>query len=270
MARKLKPYNIDIESYLSRIAYIGNIEPSFDALRRLHRAHVLTVPFENLDIQYGIPIHLNLESLFNKVINQRRGGFCFELNGLFYELLKGFGFEVRLISAQVYSKDSQLGAPFDHAAIIVSIEEDEFLVDVGYGEFAIEPLKIVLNETIWDERGRFMMEEFAENQILVARLDHAKKKNEYVFDLKGHELTDFEEMCYYHQTSPNSPFTQRKLITIPTQNGRYTLTSDKFLYKIGIRTKIESIAGEDAFLQKLELIFGRSFADCFEPLLVRK
>lgn len=239
-------------------------------MRRLHRAHVLTVPFENLDIQYGIPIDLRIESLFNKVVNQRRGGFCFELNGLFYELLKGFGFNVRLISAQVYSKDGQVGQPFDHAAIIVTIEDDEFLVDVGYGEFSIEPLKIVLNEPIWDERGRFIMERFGEAQILVSRLDHAKKKSEYVFDLKGYELTAFEELCYYHQTSPNSPFTQRKLITIPTQNSLFTLTSDKFLYKIGIRTKIESIADEDAFLQKLEVVFGHSYTDCFVPVMIRK
>ena len=261
---------MDIQRYLARIGYVGDIEVSLDALKRLQRSHALNVPFENLDIQYGISIDLRIESLFDKVVNQRRGGFCFELNGLFCELLKAFGFDARLISAQVYSRDGVLGAPFDHAAICVEIGKEQYLVDVGYGEFSIEPLKIVLNEPIWDERGRFIMERFGEDQILVARLDHAKKKSEYVFDLKGHELCDFEEMCDYHQTSPNSPFTQRKLITIPTQNGRFTLTSDKFIYKIGIRTKMESIADEEAFLQKLEVVFGRSYADFFEPVMIRK
>lgn len=258
---------MDIERYLSRIAFIGEIEPTLDALKRLQRAHSLNIPFENIDIQYGIPINLDISALFDKIVEERRGGFCFELNGLFHQLLLAFGFDARLISAQVYSRDGKLGMPFDHMAIVVKLDKDEFLVDVGYGEFAIEPLKIVLNEPLWDLRGRFIIEKHSINQLFVAKLDHAKKKIEYVFDLQGHQLSDFEEMCMYHQTSPNSTFTQRKLITLPLNNGRITLTGEKFIHKVGNRTKIESIRDEDEFQQKLELIFGHAYANCFTSLI---
>ena len=85
---------MDISSYLRRIDYSGSREPSTDVLHKLHQAHLLTVPFENLDIHLGHPIVLGEAHLFNKIVNHRRGGFCYELNGLFAALLRELGFEV--------------------------------------------------------------------------------------------------------------------------------------------------------------------------------
>lgn len=251
---------MDVNRYLNRIALQGEINPTLESLRQLQKAHVLAVPFENLDIHNEKPLSLNEEDLFEKVVIQQRGGFCFELNGLFCTFLNKLGFQARLISAQVYSKEGGYGAPFDHAAIIVAIESDEFLVDVGFGEFAFEPLKIELNHPLQDERGCFLIETFDKTRLIVSKIGQTKKKPEYIFELKGRSLEEFHDMCYYHQTSEASPFIQRKLITLPLKKGRITLTTDKFIYKAGARVKMESVPNEDVFNEKLEEYFGFSLA----------
>src|SRR6266540_1131840 len=105
---------MDIQAYLCRIHYRGGLAPTAAILRELHRAHLLTVPFENLDIHLGRPILLDQEALFDKIVTRRRGGFCYELNGLFALLLRELGFDVTLLSAGVAHADGGFGPEFDH------------------------------------------------------------------------------------------------------------------------------------------------------------
>src|SRR5690349_18713825 len=91
---------LDVSAYLTRISYDGPVEPTLPVLHGLHLAHLRSVPFENLDIHLGRPISLAEEQLFAKVVGQRRGGFCYELNGLFAALLREIGYEVTLLAAQ--------------------------------------------------------------------------------------------------------------------------------------------------------------------------
>lgn len=247
-----------INFYLDRIDYKGEVTPSLNTLKNLQKAHVLTVPFENLDIHIGKPIDLSKEGLIEKIIFQKRGGFCFELNGLFCELLTELGFDAQLIAARVYSRDNGYGLPMDHATILVHLDQINYLVDVGYGEFSFEPLQIELNKPLEDERGFFIIEEHEKDVYRVSKLDQSKKKHEYLFELTPHPLVAFKDMCLYHQTSPDSPFTQRRLITLPTPTGRVTLTSEKFLAKDGRQIKLETIENEEAFYAKLEEVFGYS------------
>ena len=86
----------------------------------MHRAHLLAVPFENLDIHLGRPISLDQDALFGKIVTRRRGGFCYELNGLFALLLRELGFEVTLLSAGVARADGGFGPEFDHLTLLVS------------------------------------------------------------------------------------------------------------------------------------------------------
>src|SRR4051794_25362765 len=90
----------DAAAYLDRIRHTGSRAPTIEALRALHRAHLHAVPFENLDIHLGRPIRLDPGAFFRKIVGERRGGFCYELNGLFAELLAALGFEVSLLSAR--------------------------------------------------------------------------------------------------------------------------------------------------------------------------
>ena len=97
------------EAYLNRINYHGSLEPNAETLRDLQVAHLLAVPFENLSIHSGEPIVLEDEALFEKVVQRRRGGFCYELNGLFAWLLRNLGFKVEMLSAGVANPKESLG-----------------------------------------------------------------------------------------------------------------------------------------------------------------
>src|SRR5437588_8928831 len=102
---------MNIPTYLDRINYRGPLNADAETLRQLHVAHLRSVPFENLSIQAHEIISLDDESLFEKIVARRRGGFCYELNGLFAALLRGIGFEVAMLSAEVANHDKTFGAP---------------------------------------------------------------------------------------------------------------------------------------------------------------
>ena len=132
---------MDVQAYLNRINYDGTVAPTAETLRQLHLAHLLSVPFENLSIHAGEQIVLEDEALFRKIVSRRRGGFCYELNGLFAALLRALGFEVAMLSAQVANDDGGFSRDFDHMTLMVTSEQ-RWLVDVGFGDSFIEPLSL--------------------------------------------------------------------------------------------------------------------------------
>ncbi len=215
------------EKYLQRINCTKGLEPNLTTLRKLQRNHLLHVPFENLDIHRNVPIALSMERIFDKVVNQNRGGFCYELNGLFFTLLKTIGFEVKMVSARVFDQEKGYGKEYDHLAIIANIEGVEYLIDVGFGEFAFEPLRLRLGTPQKDERGEYQIDNYENGYLMVSKITDERQTPEYIFKNKKRGFMEFEKMCAYHQTSPNSHFTRKRLITIPTENGRITITKNK-------------------------------------------
>src|SRR3989454_11031019 len=129
---------MDTKAYLERIGYGGRTRPSPDVLRRLHKKHLLSIPFENLDIHVGRPIILSEDAFYEKLITHRRGGFCYELNGSFAALLTSLGFKVRMLSARVARKDGGFTPEFDHMTLLVAMK-GRWLADVGFGESFTEP-----------------------------------------------------------------------------------------------------------------------------------
>src|ERR1039458_10379901 len=142
---------LNLLAYLERIGYSGSTEPSAETLRALQRAHMFAVPFENLDIHLGRPIVCDEDRFLHKIINERRGGFCYELNGAFSALLRALGFQVTLLSARVAGADGDTDGPdFDHLTLRVDLPgstnhgltaEVPWLADVGFGEGFLEPLR---------------------------------------------------------------------------------------------------------------------------------
>ena len=120
-----------IEAYLRRVEYGGSRRPSLQVLRSLHLAHIRQVPFENLDIHLGREIVLSQESLYRKVVKDRRGGFCYELNGLFAALLSALGFRVRLLSARVVGADGAEDPPQGSVPVLWIIAGDQSPKAVG-------------------------------------------------------------------------------------------------------------------------------------------
>lgn len=223
---------MNFEKYLHRIDYTDELEPTLAVLQKLQRTHVLNIPFENLDIHYGIPIILDLEKIFEKVVVNGRGGFCYELNGLFYKLLKYIGFDVRRVSARVHG-GYDYGAEYDHLATIATINGVEYLTDVGFGDFTFKPLKLELNAIQKDERGDYMIEAHEEDYLRVRKVNTKEFSPEYIFKSIARDYAEFSEMCHYHQTSPKSHFTQQKMITKAIEKGRVTLTAKKLKISLG-------------------------------------
>jgi N-hydroxyarylamine O-acetyltransferase len=136
-----EPDRLHIESYLARINYHGALAPTAETLRALQVAHLLTVPFENLSIHAHEPIVLTDEALFTKIVTHRRGGFCYEANGLFAALLRALGCNVAMLSAGVAKPDGSFSPDFDHMTLLVTLAE-RWLVDVGFGDSFLEPLRL--------------------------------------------------------------------------------------------------------------------------------
>ncbi len=220
---------MDTEAYLRRIRYDGPLAPSAETLRRLHAAHLLAVPFENLSIHAGEPIVLEDDALFDKIVGRRRGGFCYELNGLFAALLRSLGFDVAMLSAGVARDDGTFGPDFDHMALTVNLKE-RWLADVGFGDSFLEPLRL-------DERGEqrqggdaYQIAPDGPHLILTQRkADGGEWEPQYRFTLRPRVYDDYAEMCRHHQTSPESHFTRRRVCSRATEGGRVTLSEMRFI-----------------------------------------
>lgn len=218
---------MDVDKYLERIGINEKLEPNLQTLKNLQKAHLYNIPFENLDIHSSNKIILDPESLYSKIVLGNRGGFCYELNGLFYELLISLGFNAKRISARVYNKANGYGKEFDHMALIVTIENREYLVDVGFGDFCYEPIKLELNRLHKDQAGKFYFDMYKEKKYRISKVQDGEMVPQYIFNLTNRTLEEFREMCEYHQSNPESHFTHQKIITLAKQNGRATLSESK-------------------------------------------
>jgi N-hydroxyarylamine O-acetyltransferase len=243
---------MNCEKYLKRIG-ISQIKviANLENLKLLQMQHLLNVPFENLDINWKRAILLSFDSFHKKIVEEKRGGFCYELNGLFYKLLIELGFESKIFSARVYQRDGHYGAEFDHLAILTKINDEEFLVDVGFGDFTVEPIKFVLDIEQTDKNGIFLIRKFDNDYLEVVKKAGDIWESEYIFKNISRDLSEFTEMCNFHQTSPKSHFTQGKICSILTAKGRITLTDKKFIEtNSGKRTEF-AVNSEEHFSQIL-------------------
>jgi N-hydroxyarylamine O-acetyltransferase len=218
---------VDVPAYLRRIGYAGPLGPEAGVLRALHLAHLYAVPFENLDIHVGRRIVLSEESLLRKVVDERRGGFCYELNGAFAALLRALGFHVSLLSAGVSGADGDFGPPFDHLTLEVACpcSPGRWLADVGFGDGFLEPLRLAVGDEQPQATGVYRIDGDGADRVLLRRSGAGGSfEPQYRFSREPHELADFAGMCRYHQTSPLSPFTQKRVCSLATPDGRVTLT----------------------------------------------
>lgn len=223
---------IDVAPYLQRIGYEGPAGPSIDTLRAVHRAHLLTVPFENLDIHLGTPIVLSVERFYEKIVHGRRGGFCYELNGLFAVLLGALGFRVGLLSARVVTAGGHVSPPFDHLTLDVQCpgSPERWLADVGFGDGFLEPLPLASGAERQQENGFYRIDADSGEFVLRRRADaDGTLADQYRFSTEPHALAEFEGMCRYQQTSPQSHFTQQRICSLATPEGRVTLTGSRLI-----------------------------------------
>lgn len=214
-------------AYLDRIGYQDSLTPSAATLRALHRAHMFAVPFENLDIALGRQIVCDEGRFLHKIVNEHRGGFCYEMNGAFAALLRAMGFQVTLLSARVSREDGSDGPEFDHLTLRVELEEP-WLADVGFGDSFVEPLRLQ-PDLEQEQFGRsYRLTSEGARFIYEMNAGGAWKK-QYSFTLQSRRLSGFAGMCHYHQTSPDSHFTRKQVCSLATPDGRITLSNGKLI-----------------------------------------
>jgi N-hydroxyarylamine O-acetyltransferase len=226
---------LNVPAYLDRIAYTGSLTRTADVLRNLHRAHLFSVPFENLDIALGRKIVCDEDAFIRKIVERRRGGFCYELNGAFAGLLRAIGFQVTLLSARVPHEGGGDSPEFDHLTLRIDLDE-AWLADVGFGDSFLEPLGLRSGGEQSHDGRAYRVVDCGDSM----RMERAERegvwKRQYAFTLAPRSLNDFAAMCHYHQTSAESPFTRKSVCSRATADGRITVADGKLiLTRNGIR-----------------------------------
>ena len=246
---------LDVTSYFARIDYSGPSTPTSETLGEIHRAHLLAVPFENLDISLERPIAIEEDAILRKIVERRRGGFCYELNGAFAALLRALGFRVTLLSARVSKESGGESPEFDHLALRVDLERP-WLADVGFGELFMEPLALEPEKVQQDPAAAFRLLQFGERLQLEKLESGGRWKREYSFSLVPRRLEDFRARCQFHQTSPESHFTQNRICTRATPEGRITLSGMRLIVaRNGVREE-RMLSSEEERIDLLREVFG--------------
>ncbi len=245
---------MEVGPYLKRIGYDGPLDQTAETLRELHRAHLLNVPFENLDIPLGNKIAISVQSFYDKIVGRGRGGFCYELNGLFGWLLEEIGFEVTYHSARVFEGE-ELTPDFDHLVLQVHLEQ-RWLADVGFGDSILEPM--CLDEFAEQEQQEswYRLSRKEDDWTVLRWRPSSTWKPQYGFTLVSRRLEEFSEMCEYHQTSPDSSFTQKRICSMATETGRISLSDMRLIItESGVREERE-LSSIDEYGRALRSYFG--------------
>lgn len=235
-----------VEEYLSRLGIDEKEKPSVAFLSKLQLAHLYSIPFEDLDIPYRARIILDAERIYKKIITTKRGGFCYELNGLFHWLLTQLEFNVDMLSARVYNEQKkELGPEFDHMTLLVHLEKD-YLVDVGFGDSFRYPIEMPDGECK-DVSGLYKVYNIDSNNFELLRFEEDEWKLQYSFTTIPRKLSDYNEMCKFQQESPTSHFRTRMKCTKATPTGRITLSDNSLtITENGVKKKID-VENENIF-----------------------
>lgn len=239
---------MEIEKILSRININKSIEtfiPNLETLTLLQESYILNVPYENLDFALNRDFSVKIFDIYNKIVEGNRGGICYESNTLFMYLLDTLGFQVQMIFAKVDDL-TYIGADYPHLALIVTIKDKKYLVDVSNGQNVRVPMNINDDKNIAISEGkeyRISME----NGIYFLSVNHKLKgwKTRYNFDLEKITVKDFEHVFKnnknYEQFSNHAPL----LVTQALSDGRITLTDDMMSLKSGKERKFWNISLEN-------------------------
>jgi N-hydroxyarylamine O-acetyltransferase len=250
---------MDIRTYLERIGFDMPARTDVETLFALHRTHLLTVPFENLDIHLGVPIRLSEQALWDKIVIHKRGGFCYELNGMFAWLLGQIGYEVTYLNGRVYNNQGRRGREFDHLILLVRIpnEETNWLADVGFGDSFFEPLRFGFSGEQAQGSRSYRLETVEDGIDLLRRGYDGNWEPQYFFDTKPRNFpSDYEQSCHYHQTSPKSSFTREQVISLATPDGRISLDSDNLTITTNGKRVKRQLNGDAEFKKLLLVYFG--------------
>jgi len=197
----------DIEAYCARIGYDGERSPSAATLRSLHGLHARAIPFENLSPFLGEPVRLDLESLQDKLVRRKRGGWCFEHNLLFTHMLRAMGFDVKTLAARVrWNVPAEVTTALSHMLMLVSHAGERYIADVGFGGLTLTaPLRLMPDVEQPTLHEPYRLVASADAYILEAKIA-GNWQALYVFDLHEQLQADYEVSNWYLANNPQSQF----------------------------------------------------------------
>ena len=251
----MSSFKFDRNAYLQRINFTGEITPTLDTLEALHHAQLYTIPFENFDIQLGSVIDLSSRAVFDKLVHKKRGGYCFELNGLFLMALHDFGFDARPLLGRVHVTGTPTGR--GHQIELVTIEGRQWIADVGFGaDTPRAPIPLVLDQPLTQGSQTIRLIKDDRFGIMVQAVKDVNWVNLYSFDLGYVCPADIDYGNHYNATHPESLFVFARVAMLPLENGVITLFNNTLNKKVGGNEIVQELEAGQPYLDALKNNFG--------------
>ena len=235
----MKALNFTLENYFNRIGYNGRPKKDMATLTEIMRCQLFSVPFENLDVQAGKIISLVPEEIVEKILLRNRGGYCYEVNGLFAMALEVLGVEYIFVAARpmIYP----VKRPKTHMAIVAEVYGEKWLIDLGFGSNSIrKPMRLdVLDVEVMQDGYLFMLSKTEENKYLLKAFVEEEWVDQYEFDLYPQEWIDFVPANHLNSTHPDTIFVKKLLVVLHNPSGKVVLMGDTLkTVSNGITTKL--------------------------------
>ena len=247
---------MNIELFLQRLGIKSLPDTPLQRLQTLHRAMTQTVPFENLAVLEGQKISLNPEDIFTKVVEQGRGGYCFELNTLLAEVLEFLDYKVERLLGRVWANGAA-APPLTHMTLRVTVESQPYLCDVGFGGGTIrEPLPWNTGSIVNQSPDSFRLDKTENAETMLSRLIGSSWKNLYSLLPCVVRFQDYIPANHYTSTHPDSYFTQGPAAALTTEDGRITLRGRIFRSVGANREEERELANFEELIQVLSRDFG--------------
>ena len=227
---KIEASSFDLQQYLRRINFEGEIELSLEGIKKLMQSQIFSVPFEDIDVQAGKAISLVGDDIVNQIVDKNRGGYCYQINGIFSLALQEIGLPHYYIAVRPLVNPGQNAKT--HLAIIALIENEEYLIDLGFGGNSIrEPLKLSETGTeIQQGFDTFTLVKTEEDDYLLQIKMGKEWSNLYSFDLTPQRWIDFKPANHYNYSHPDSFFVNNLIVVLQNPSGK------KILLKNSIKT----------------------------------
>ncbi|GLZ33846.1 N-hydroxyarylamine O-acetyltransferase [Lentzea sp. NBRC 105346] len=239
-----------MRAYLDRLGIASPERADLDTLRLLHQRHLFTVPFENIYTRIGTPVELDEDVYVDKIVNKRRGGGCYELNGAFRALLESLGYRTTMLGAAPFKPDGVPMFALDHLVLRVDLDHP-YLVDVGFGQGYVFPIQMDTDEGQQDPAGTFRVTKAEYGDVDV----WFDGKPKYRVEEHPRRWVDFMPSWEWHQDAPESFWNTMDLCSLATPKGRVTLHGNRFLETEDGETT-ERILHDDELLEVYRTVFG--------------
>lgn len=246
---------MNVSKYLERIHFEGALTPSLSLLHEIHHRHIEGIPFENINNYLGIPVSLDPDALYEKIIVKKRGGYCYELNGLFHLLLLNLGFDARLLPAKLYENEILLEHSL-HSVVHVKFDHQDLLLDVGYGSNG-QLYPLIMNEQEqWQKDNLYKLFKNG-GEIIFSRF---KEKDDWhqlmKISLDEVNLSFFNLRNLYHQEDNSSIFKRNLMCSLQSKNFVKSIKNSLFSFTQEENTLLKTVKDDNDFLNVLKKYFA--------------